>query len=137
MTEPKAIEKYGKDNIKIYTSKFSNLHYGIFDIKSECKPKTLMKLVRAGVEEKVVGPHVLGKVSDEMMQGFGVAMKMGCTKADVDSCVAIHPQPRRSLLPWVYEEQVHVRLVRKCRHLVEHLQENSEWAVKGVVYIRI
>ncbi len=26
-----------------------------------------------------------------MMQGFGVAMKMGATKADLDSCVAIHP----------------------------------------------
>jgi glutathione reductase (NADPH) len=28
---------------------------------------------------------------DEIMQGFGVAMKMGATKADFDSCVAIHP----------------------------------------------
>jgi glutathione reductase (NADPH) len=91
LTEPKAIAKYGKDNIKIYTSKFTNLYYGIFDMKSEDKPKTLMKIVCAGIEEKVVGLHVLGMGSDEMMQGFGVAMKMGCTKADLDSCVAIHP----------------------------------------------
>jgi glutathione reductase (NADPH) len=26
-----------------------------------------------------------------MMQGFGVAVKMGATKKDFDSCVAIHP----------------------------------------------
>jgi glutathione reductase (NADPH) len=28
---------------------------------------------------------------DEILQGFGVAMKMGATKADFDSVVAIHP----------------------------------------------
>ena len=80
LTEQKAIEKYGKDNLKIYKSKFSNLFYGIFDLKPEEKPKTLMKLICAGVDEKVVGIHVLGMGADEMMQGFGVAMKMGCTK---------------------------------------------------------
>jgi glutathione reductase (NADPH) len=26
-----------------------------------------------------------------MLQGFGVAMKMGATKKDIDSVVAIHP----------------------------------------------
>ncbi|KAL3823019.1 hypothetical protein ACHAXA_005207 [Cyclostephanos tholiformis] len=91
MTEPDAIRKYGKDNVRVYTSKFSNLYYGIFQTRPEDKPKTLMKLVCAGIDEKVVGMHVLGMGSDEMMQGFGVAMKMGCTKADLDSCVAIHP----------------------------------------------
>jgi hypothetical protein len=38
-----------------------------------------------------VGLHILGKGVDEMMQGFGVAVKMGATKKDFDSCVAIHP----------------------------------------------
>ena len=75
----------------VYTSKFSNLYYGIFHTKPEDKPKTLMKLVCVGIDEKVVGMHVLGMGSNEMMQGFGVAMKMGCTKADLDLCVAIHP----------------------------------------------
>ena len=36
--------------------------------------------------------------ADEMMQGFGVAMKMGCTKADLDSCVAIHPTAAEELV---------------------------------------
>ena len=68
MTEPKAIEKYGEDNVKVYKSKFSNLFYGIFDMKPEDKPKTLMKVICAGVDEKVVGIHVLGMGADEMMQ---------------------------------------------------------------------
>lgn len=40
---------------------------------------------------QIVGLHVIGMGSDEMLQGFGVAIKMGATKADFDSCVAIHP----------------------------------------------
>ena len=45
-----------------------------------------MKLICVGTEEKVVGLHVIGMGVDEMLQGFGVAMKMGATKADFDSC---------------------------------------------------
>jgi glutathione reductase (NADPH) len=46
--------------------------------------------VCAGPEEKVVGLHILGEGSSEMLQGFGVAIKMGATKKDFDNCVAIH-----------------------------------------------
>jgi len=98
LTEPQAVKKYGQENLKVYTSKFSNLFYGIFDMKPEDKPKTLMKVICAGVNEMVVGIHVLGMGADEMMQGFGVAMKMGCTKADLDSCVAIHPTAAEELV---------------------------------------
>mmetsp|Transcript_37248 Transcript_37248/g.55727 ORF Transcript_37248/g.55727 Transcript_37248/m.55727 type:complete len:323 (-) Transcript_37248:407-1375(-) len=98
MTEPQAIEKYGEENIKVYNSKFANLYYGIFDVEQADKPKTIMKLITAGEDEKVVGIHVLGMGSDEMMQGFGVAMKMGCTKADLDSCIAIHPTASEELV---------------------------------------
>ena len=55
------------------------------------KPKTAYKLICHGEDEKVVGMHLIGMASDEVLQGFGVAMKMGATKADFDSCVAIHP----------------------------------------------
>mmetsp|Transcript_33578 Transcript_33578/g.48949 ORF Transcript_33578/g.48949 Transcript_33578/m.48949 type:complete len:496 (-) Transcript_33578:414-1901(-) len=98
ITEPQAIEKYGEENIKVYNSKFANLYYGIFDVEKADKPKTIMKLITAGEDEKVVGIHVLGMGSDEMMQGFGVAMKMGCTKADLDSCIAIHPTASEELV---------------------------------------
>ena len=55
------------------------------------KTKTAMKLVCLKPTEKVIGLHCIGIGSDEMLQGFGVAIKMGATKADFDNCVAIHP----------------------------------------------
>lgn len=46
---------------------------------------------------------IAGMGSDEVLQGFGVAMKMGATKADFDSCIAIHPTAAEELVtlaPW-------------------------------------
>jgi len=105
MTEPEAIGKYGADNIKIYQSKFANLYYGIWNEEGSTdeKPKTAMKLICAGEEEKVVGLHVIGMGADELLQGFGVAIKMGATKADFDNCMAIHPTAAEELVtlhPW-------------------------------------
>ncbi|GMI35853.1 hypothetical protein TeGR_g7055 [Tetraparma gracilis] len=103
ITEAQAKEKYGEANVKVYRSKFANLWYGVFDMAFEDKPVTAMKLVTAGPNEQVVGVHVIGMGADEMMQGFGVAMKMGATKADFDSCVAIHPTASEELVtmaPW-------------------------------------
>lgn len=109
LTEQQAIEKYGSDNVKVYRSKFSNLYYGPWKVDPDEKPKTAMKLVCAGSNELVVGLHVIGVGADEMLQGFGVAMKMGATKADLDSCVAIHPTAAEefvTMFPWGLGSQV-------------------------------
>lgn len=103
LTEAQAKEQYGEDNVKVYRSKFANLWYGVFDIPFDEKPPTAMKMVTVGDNEQVVGLHVIGIAADEMMQGFGVAMKMGATKADFDSSIAIHPTASEefvTLAPW-------------------------------------
>ncbi|OAN16915.1 glutathione-disulfide reductase [Photobacterium jeanii] len=87
LTEPEAIAQYGEDNIKVYKSGFTAMYTAVTQHRQPCK----MKLVCAGPEETVVGLHGIGFTVDEMIQGFGVAMKMGATKADFDSVVAIHP----------------------------------------------
>lgn len=46
----------------------------------------------------MVGLHIIGSDADEMLQGFGVAIKMGATKADFDNCVAIHPTSSEELV---------------------------------------
>lgn len=87
LSEQEAVDKYGADQITFYRSKFTNMYHAV----TERKTKTAFKIVCQGPQEKVVGLHLFGIGSDEILQGFGVAMKMGATKADFDSVVAIHP----------------------------------------------
>merc|ERR1719273_498470 len=94
MTEQEAGELYGHDNLKIYTSQFTNMYHGV----TERKSPTAMKLICKGENEKVIGLHMIGIGCDEMLQGFGVAIKMGATKADFDNCVAIHPTASEELV---------------------------------------
>lgn len=95
LTEPEAREKYG-DKVKVYASNFTAMYFAMME--PENKPPTSYKLVCVGPEEKVVGLHILGTGSAEMLQGFGVAVKMGATKKDFDSCVAIHPTSAEELV---------------------------------------
>ena len=87
LTEPKAIEMYGAENVKVYKSSFTAMYTAVTQHRQPCR----MKLVCVGKEEKIVGLHGIGFGVDEMIQGFAVAIKMGATKADFDNTVAIHP----------------------------------------------
>ena len=87
LTTQEAIDQYGEQNVKVYQSGFTSMYTAVTTHRQPCK----MKLVCAGADEKVVGLHGIGYTVDEMIQGFGVAIKMGATKADFDSVVAIHP----------------------------------------------
>jgi len=103
LTEQEAKNKYGHENVKIYISRFVNLFYGPWDMDPDAKPKTAMKVLCVGKEEKIVGIHMIGMGVDEILQGFAVALKMGATKADLDNCVAIHPTAAEELVtlpPW-------------------------------------
>jgi glutathione reductase (NADPH) len=59
-----------------------------------------MKLVVATDTDKVVGCHMVGPDSAEIMQGMGVAVKMGVTKRQLDSTVGIHPSGVSCSLPF-------------------------------------
>ncbi|PCG96822.1 Glutathione reductase, eukaryote/bacterial [Penicillium occitanis (nom. inval.)] len=98
LTEPQARQRFGDDKIKIYKTKFTNMFYDFFPDEEKKHNPTQMKIICAGPEEKVVGLHILGLGVGEMLQGFGVAVKMGATKQDFDSCVAIHPTAAEELV---------------------------------------
>ncbi|GKZ95267.1 glutathione reductase [Aspergillus niger] len=98
LTEPEARERYGDDQIKIYHTRFTAMYYDVMPAEEKKKNPTEFKLICAGPEEKVVGLHILGLGVGEMLQGFGVAVKMGATKKDFDSCVAIHPTSAEELV---------------------------------------
>ncbi|WP_422135864.1 glutathione-disulfide reductase [Endozoicomonas sp. ALD040] len=87
LSESEAIERHGEKNVKVYTSGFTAMYSALTSHRQPSR----MKLVTLGKEEKIVGIHTIGHGSDEMLQGFAVALKMGATKADFDNTVAIHP----------------------------------------------
>lgn len=87
LTQEQAIEMYGKDKLKIYVSLGQSMYFSV----TERKEKTAIKLICLLPDEKVIGLHMLGKGCDEILQGFGVAIRMGATKNDFDRTVGIHP----------------------------------------------
>jgi len=96
LTERDAVAKYGRDAVTIYQSRFTNMFFAMMPM--EHKQATAMKLVCVGDEEKVVGVHLIGMGADEMLQGFGGMIKMGATKQQWDSVVAIHPTASEELV---------------------------------------
>jgi len=89
LTEPQARKEYGDDAITVKKARFNSMAFA-FNADGS-KVKTGLKLVLLGPEEKVVGLHCIGPASDEMLQGFAVAVRMGATRHDFEASVAIHP----------------------------------------------
>ena len=94
LTEKEAVEKFGISDVRIYESTFTPMYYAF----SEKKKSSSMKLVVKGEDEKIVGIHLIGVGSDEMLQGFAVALKMGATKKHFDNTVALHPTASEELV---------------------------------------
>jgi glutathione reductase (NADPH) len=88
LTEPEARARYG-DELSVYTTRFVPMDFAL--APESARRRSVMKLICAGADERVVGAHVFGVGADEMLQGFAVAVRMGATKADFDDTVAIHP----------------------------------------------
>ena len=86
LTEADAMKDFG-DDLDIYLSEFRPLRHTV-SLNGE---RTLMKLVVVSSSDRVIGVHMVGPDSAEMMQGFAVALKAGATKAIFDSTVGIHP----------------------------------------------
>merc|ERR1712157_52152 len=81
--------EFGDENIVVKETRFKCMSYAFNE--PEGKVSTGMKLVLRLPEETIVGLHCIGPSSDEMMQGFAVAIRMGATRADFEAAVAIHP----------------------------------------------
>jgi glutathione reductase (NADPH) len=113
-TEAKARELYA-DAVTIYQSDFTPMRHAL----SNHGATTAMKMVCAGSDEKVVGIHIIGDSSDEMLQGFAVAVKMGATKADFDSTMAIHPTSA--------EELVTMRVTNVAYEQQHSIDDGLEW----------
>ena len=85
LTEEEARQKY--DAVTIYKSEFRAMKHTL----SGSDERTFMKLIVDDASDRVVGVHMVGSEAGEIMQGIGIAMKAGATKADFDATIGIHP----------------------------------------------
>ncbi|RZU99278.1 glutathione-disulfide reductase [Spiribacter vilamensis] len=95
LTEADARAAHG-DAVRVYQTRFVPMDFAL--APAEAKQRSTMKLICVGEEERVVGVHLFGVGSDEMLQGFAVAVKMGASKHDLDETVAIHPTSAEELV---------------------------------------
>ncbi len=93
ITEDEARKRHG-DAIKVYLGHFTPLLYAMTKVKK----RSVVKLVTLGIEEKIIGCHIVGANADEILQGFAVAIKMGACKKDFDNTMAIHPTSAEELV---------------------------------------
>jgi glutathione reductase (NADPH) len=72
----------------IYVSRFTPMRHTLTGRQGR---RALMKLVVDQRSQKVLGAHMLGEDAAEIMQGLGIAVRMGATKQDFDRTIGIHP----------------------------------------------
>ncbi len=85
LTEDQARVRYG--TVDIFKTSFRALRHAL----SGRDKITLMKLVVARGNQKVVGAHMVGRDAAEIIQGIAIALKAGATKAQFDETIGIHP----------------------------------------------
>jgi glutathione reductase (NADPH) len=81
-------------SIDVYKSSFRPLLHtlGGRDVR------TLMKLVVDSATDKVLGCHIFGDHGAEIIQAVAIALRVGATKKDFDSTMALHPTAAEELV---------------------------------------
>lgn len=92
LTEGQAREKYG--TVRVYTSDFRPMK----NVLAGRNERALYKMVCDAATNRVVGLHMIGPESGEIIQAAAVAVKAGLTKDAFDQTVALHPTMAEELV---------------------------------------
>ena len=87
LSEEEAIEIYSEINIKIFKCSFTPMSNTFKKNKSKC----MLKLVVNKKNDKVLGCHMFGEASSEIIQMVSVCLYAGITKKEFDTTMALHP----------------------------------------------
>ena len=85
LSEEDAQAKYA--DISVYTSDFKPMMQTL----GGGNDRISMKLIVDNQTDRVLGCHMVGDHAAEIIQGMGIALKAGATKAHFDATVGIHP----------------------------------------------
>lgn len=92
MTEEEA--RVSLSDVKIYKSDFRAMK----NVLAGRNERALYKMVVDGATDKVVGLHLMGPDSGEILQAAAIAVKAGLTKQAFDDTVALHPSMAEELV---------------------------------------
>ncbi|MEQ1551513.1 glutathione-disulfide reductase [Sphingorhabdus sp.] len=92
MTEEEARAKLS--DVKVYKSDFRAMK----NVLAGRNDRALYKMVVDGATDKVVGLHLIGPDSAEILQAAAIAVKAGLTKQAFDDTVALHPSMAEELV---------------------------------------
>jgi glutathione reductase (NADPH) len=92
LTESQAKNKFG--SVRTYTSDFRPMK----NVLAGRNERALYKMVVDASTDVVVGLHMIGPDSPEILQAAAVAVKAGLTKAQFDETVALHPSMAEELV---------------------------------------
>jgi glutathione reductase (NADPH) len=92
MTESEARDRLG--SISVFSSDFRPMKNTLTGRQDHAH----FKLIVDSATDKLVGAHMIGPESAEIMQALAIAVKAGLTKAQVDQTVAIHPTMAEELV---------------------------------------
>jgi len=87
LSEERAKEIYSKENIKVFKCKFTPMSNTFKEKKSKC----MLKIVVNKITDKVLGCHMFGETSSEIIQMVSIALNAGITKKGFDITMALHP----------------------------------------------
>ena len=80
--------------VDVYVTRFRPMKYAF----TGSDERVLMKLVVDADSQRVVGVHIVGPESPEMIQLAAIAVKAGLTKAQWDATCAVHPTMAEELV---------------------------------------
>ncbi len=92
ISEAAAREKIGR--VDVYKSTFRAMKHTL----SGRDEKTMMKIIVDPATDIVLGVHMIGPASGELVQAVGIAVQMGATKAQFDATIAVHPTAAEELV---------------------------------------
>lgn len=92
LTEHEARKAYGA--VDIYKATFKPMKNAL----SGSESRMLVKLVVKQDDQRVVGVHMAGDDSPEIIQAVGIAVKAGLTKQQFDATCAVHPTVAEELV---------------------------------------
>lgn len=92
LDEAQARERH--DQVNVYRSSFVPLA----EAMAGGQQRSLFKLVCVGSGQRVAGVHLLGESSDEILQGFALAVRCGLSREQFMQSLPIHPSSAEEVL---------------------------------------